>query len=304
MWRLDRLGIPLVEIMTDASIIDPTHAKEVGEKIGMILRSTGKVMRGIGSIRQDVNLSVKGSKRVEIKGFQDIRMMPKIIEFEVKRQLESLDKGIEPKAEVRKANEDGTTSFLRPLPGGARMYPETDTESIIITKERLNKVVLPELLSNKSIRFEKEYGLSQELSDLVSKQKTKEFEEFVKKHKEIRPEIIARTLLLSLKDLKSRLKLDVSKISHEDLDLVFSYVSKKVIPGSAIPLVLAEKIKTGNFNFDKFKAVSKKEVEEFIIDTIKKNKDLSINAIMGMIMARYRGKIEGSVVIDLIKRHK
>lgn len=304
IWRLDRLGIPLVEIMTDASIIDPMHAKEVAEKIGMILRSTSKVMRGIGSIRQDVNLSINGSKRVEIKGFQDIRVMPKIIEFEVKRQLDRLDKGLEAKAEVRKANEDQTTSFLRPLPGGARMYPETDTESIIITKQRLNKIVLPELISNKTLRFEKEYNLSQELSELILKEKTKEFEAFVKKHKEIRPEIIARTLLLTLKDLKSRLKLDVSKISNEDLDLVLRQVAKKEMPESAIPLALEEKIKTGSFNFDKFKGVSTKEVEEFIIDTIKKNKDLSINAIMGMVMARYRGKIEGSAVIDLIKKHK
>ena len=304
VWRLDRLGIPLIEIMTDASIIDPMHAKEVGEKIGMILRSTSKVMRGIGSIRQDVNLSISGGKRVEIKGFQDIRTMPKIMEFEVKRQIDLLDKGLEIKAEVRKANEDGTTSYLRPLPGGARMYPETDIDSIIITKERLNKIVLPELISNKSIRFEKEHGLSGELAEIISKEKTKEFEGFVKRHKYIKPELIAKTLLLTLKDLKSRLKLDTSKISDKDLDEVFDALSKKEIPESAVSGVLEEKIKSDKFNFEKFKGVSIKEVEEFILDTIKKNKDLSINAIMGIVMEKYRGKIQGSAVMELIKKHK
>lgn len=304
VWRLDRLGIPLVEIMTDASIVDPIHAKEVGEKIGMILRSTSKVMRGIGSIRQDVNLSVTGGKRIEIKGFQDIRTMPKIIEFEVKRQLDLLDKGIEVNAEVRKAVDDGTTSFLRPLPGGARMYPETDIDSIIITKEMLNKIVMPELISNKAIRFEKDYGLSSDLADIISKEKTREFEDLVKRHKNIKPELIAKTLLLTLKDLKSRLKLDVSRISNKDLDDVFDAVSKKEIPESALHSVLEQKIITGEFNFEKFKGVSPQEVEEFILDTIKKNKELSVNAIMGIVMTKYRGKIQGSTVIELIKKYK
>ncbi len=76
-YRLDRLGIPLIEIATDASLKDPLHCQEAAEKIGMILRSTGKVKRGIGTIRQDVNVSINGHSRVEIKGFQDLRSIPK-----------------------------------------------------------------------------------------------------------------------------------------------------------------------------------------------------------------------------------
>jgi len=60
-YRLDRLGIPLIEISTDASIKDPEHAQECAKKLGMMLRSTGNVKRGIGSIRQDVNVSIKGN---------------------------------------------------------------------------------------------------------------------------------------------------------------------------------------------------------------------------------------------------
>lgn len=85
-YRLDRLGIPLVEIATDASISSGGQAREVAEKIGSMLRSTGKVQRGIGSIRQDVNVSVEGGARVEVKGAQELGLLPKIVENEALRQ--------------------------------------------------------------------------------------------------------------------------------------------------------------------------------------------------------------------------
>src|SRR3989338_7972898 len=69
VYRLDRLGIPLVEIRTDPDMKTPEQIKETALKIGEILRAC-KVKRGIGTIRQDVNISIKGHERVEIKGFQ------------------------------------------------------------------------------------------------------------------------------------------------------------------------------------------------------------------------------------------
>ncbi len=84
-YRLDRLGVPLIEIATSSDIHSPEHAKEVAEKIGLILRSL-PVVRGIGSIRQDVNVSIEGGSRVEIKGFQELDRMPNLIEAEVSRQ--------------------------------------------------------------------------------------------------------------------------------------------------------------------------------------------------------------------------
>ncbi|MCC7571378.1 Glu-tRNA(Gln) amidotransferase subunit GatE [Candidatus Micrarchaeota archaeon] len=84
-YRLDRLGIPLVEITTAPDIIDPDHAVETAEKIGRMLRMT-KVMRGIGTIRQDVNVSIPEGARVEMKGFQDIKEMKKVILNEIQRQ--------------------------------------------------------------------------------------------------------------------------------------------------------------------------------------------------------------------------
>jgi len=68
VYRLDRLGIPLMEISTGADVRSPEQAKEVAERIGLILRSTGKMKRGLGTIRQDVNVSIKDGARIEIKG--------------------------------------------------------------------------------------------------------------------------------------------------------------------------------------------------------------------------------------------
>ncbi|MBW2973424.1 Glu-tRNA(Gln) amidotransferase subunit GatE [Candidatus Woesearchaeota archaeon] len=91
IYRLDRLGIPLMEIGTDPDIISPEHAKETAEKLGMLLRSTGKAKRGIGTIRQDVNVSIKEGTRVEIKGAQDLKAIPALIENEVIRQINLVD---------------------------------------------------------------------------------------------------------------------------------------------------------------------------------------------------------------------
>lgn len=87
-YRLDRLGIPLIEIATDPDIKDPEHALETAQKLGMLLRATGKVARGLGTIRQDVNVSTEEGARVEIKGAQELDAIPEIVKQEIKRQEE------------------------------------------------------------------------------------------------------------------------------------------------------------------------------------------------------------------------
>jgi glutamyl-tRNA(Gln) amidotransferase subunit E len=91
VYRLDRQGIPLIEIATNPDISDSEQAKRVAYKIGLILRSTGKVKRGLGTIRQDINLSIKQGSKVEIKGVQELGLIPKVIEYEVLRQIKLLE---------------------------------------------------------------------------------------------------------------------------------------------------------------------------------------------------------------------
>ncbi len=90
-YRLDRLGIPLVEIATGVMELEPKEVQEVALELGKLLRVTGKVQRGLGTIRQDVNISIKGGARIEAKGLQDLKLLSKVIELEVQRQLSLLE---------------------------------------------------------------------------------------------------------------------------------------------------------------------------------------------------------------------
>jgi glutamyl-tRNA(Gln) amidotransferase subunit E len=90
-YRIDRLGIPLIEVATDPDIRSPEEAEQVAKRIGGILRSTGMVRRGLGSIRQDVNVSIRGGAVIEIKGVQDLNILAKVVEYEAIRQSTLLE---------------------------------------------------------------------------------------------------------------------------------------------------------------------------------------------------------------------
>src|SRR5712691_2022866 len=80
VYRLDRLGIPLVELATTPNIETPDEARDVALTFGSLLRATRKVKRGIGTIREDLNVSIEGGARIEIKGVQELRMIATFVE--------------------------------------------------------------------------------------------------------------------------------------------------------------------------------------------------------------------------------
>ncbi len=90
-YRIDRLGIPLIEVTTAPDIRSPKETEEVALEIGRILRATGRVRRGLGSIRQDVNISIVGGALIEIKGVQELNLVSKVVEYEVQRQVRLLE---------------------------------------------------------------------------------------------------------------------------------------------------------------------------------------------------------------------
>jgi len=301
-YRLDRLGIPLIEIATSADIKSPEHAKEAAVYIGMVLRSVEGVKRGLGTIRQDVNISIREGARTEIKGFQDLRSIPKIIEYEVKRQLDAIKQGKKLIKEVRKAEQDFTTSFLRPLPGAARLYPETDVLPVRIDKIYIEKSrkELPKLLSEKVEEFEKKYKISQELAkELVDNES---FELFIKKFKNLEPSIVAYTLINIPKEIRARFNLDSSKLKNEDFEEVLDYLNRGKIAKEAIIDLLIKKIKNEKIKLEEFEAVSEKELEKEIRKIIEEKPGLNISAYMGLAMAKHRGKVDGKKVMELLKR--
>ncbi len=301
IFRLDRLGIPLVEIATDASIKNPQQAKEAALKIGEVLRKT-KVKRGLGTIRQDVNLSIAGGKRIELKGFQDIRNIERAIEIEVQRQQELVVKG-ESRAEVRAVNPDGTSRFLRPLPGAARMYPETDLPLLKIFRQMIDeaKKTLP---SEKETKIE---GLNHEMTKLLlTNKKLDEFKEFL--HILNKPQLIAKALLVFPKEIANKEKKslkEVEKVLTRDiLASVLERVKKGKVLESEVKHVL-EKIVRGENHGESLKVqrIDKRFVEEKIMKIIKEKPGLGANAYMGLIMKEFQGKISGKEAAEIIKKY-
>ncbi|MDV3276867.1 MAG: Glu-tRNA(Gln) amidotransferase subunit GatE [Nitrososphaerales archaeon] len=86
-FGLDRLGVPLVEIALDPVTATPDAISDVALHLGRVLRSTGRAARGLGTIRQDLNVSVMGGKVVEVKGVQKLNLLPKVVAYEAARQM-------------------------------------------------------------------------------------------------------------------------------------------------------------------------------------------------------------------------
>jgi len=303
VYRLDRLGIPLIEIATDSSIKNPEHAKEAAAFIGMVLRSLENVKRGLGTIRQDVNISIAKGSRTEIKGFQDLRSIPKVIEYEVRRQLEAIRQNKQLEKEVRKAETDFTTSFLRPLPGAARLYPETDVAPIKITKEYVEKLKkeLPALLTDKIEGLENKYKISKELAkELID---NAHFEIFAKKFSKIEPLTIANALTSIPKEIKARFNLDSAKLKNEDFEEILGYLNEGKISKEAIIDLLIKKMKNEKIDLKEYSKISEKALEEEIKKLIEEKPGLSIGAYMGILMGKYRGKADGSIIMEMLKQY-
>ncbi|PIN81557.1 Glu-tRNA(Gln) amidotransferase GatDE subunit E [Candidatus Woesearchaeota archaeon CG10_big_fil_rev_8_21_14_0_10_30_7] len=406
IYRLDRLGIPLVEISTTPDIISPEHAKEVAETLGMILRSTGHAKRGLGTVRQDVNVSISKGNRVEIKGAQDLKMIPTLVEYEVLRQKnlfelkikkqkpliidvtelfktteskilqnkfvlgikleemkEILGKEIQPgrrygtelsdrakiiagvgglfhsdelpkygiteidvrnvkkmlnckindafiliadtkeraeKAlnavinrinessvpkEVRNANPDGTSSYLRPMPGAARMYPETDIPVININAKN---VELPELFDAKIKKFQK-FGLSKDLAEkLVKKTNYSDLFETLMRFKKIKPAFIAEVLV------------NIFDLNDKPIEQTFEALNNGKITQESVLRILSEYSKAGKLNLEQ-NLMSEEDIRREIKKIIAEKKGLAFNALMGLAMHQLKGKAEGKLIARIVK---
>jgi glutamyl-tRNA(Gln) amidotransferase subunit E len=91
VFRTDRLSRPIIETVTDPDMRTPQEVAEVCLIIARLARGTGKVRTGIGAGREDVNVSVAGGTRVEIKGVPRIPRIPGLVHYEAFRQRALLD---------------------------------------------------------------------------------------------------------------------------------------------------------------------------------------------------------------------
>lgn len=85
-YALDRLGVPLIEISLAPVTKKPEEISDLALKLGRLLRASKRVARGLGTIRQDVNISIEGGNVIEVKGVQKLDQLKNVIEYEMKRQ--------------------------------------------------------------------------------------------------------------------------------------------------------------------------------------------------------------------------
>jgi len=451
-YRIDRLGIPLIEVATAPVIKSPQEAEEVALAIGRILRATGKVKRGLGTIRQDINISIPDGALIEIKGVQELEVLPLVVKYEVQRQLrllkisgelrargvkeedikqefidvtdvfkqtkckvlrkaldrkqqivavklpkfqdllgqelmpsfrlgtemsdrarfwgrvggifhtdelpaygiteeevEKLREAVEVEdqdavvlvadnlenckdalqavakrareaikgvpEETRAPKPDGTTCYMRPRPGAARMYPETDIPPIQITEDYIKKISsqLPELLEQKLERFMEEYKLNEKLARQVLDSKRSELFESVVKEAKVSPTTVAAFLTETLKALK-RDSVQVDRVSESQIREIFNEISAGELTKEAIPDVTVwlsshenKGVREAIMNLG-LKVVSEDELRGFIEKVIEDNRSLirergesSFGVLMGIIMNELRGKVDAALVSRVLK---
>lgn len=308
-YRLSRLGVPLVEISTGILTgYTPEQVQEIAYLIGIVCRSTGKVKHGIGSVRQDVNVSIKNGPRVEIKGIQELGLLAKVIKKEVERQMELIKMSKKIVHETRAANPDGTTRFTRPLPGAARMYPETDIVPISIDRTRIKKIKseLPEPWTKKLTRFKKKLKLSNDLAiQIISSDYLPLFEKIMKKYPRLNATIVANVFTSTLKDLR-RKKIDVKKLGEKHLMSIFAALVKKRIVKEAIPELIinfvhnpdesvSEAIRKLNLTI-----LKKSELRKLIAQLVADSPDARREKVYGIAMSRVRGRADPQEVLKIV----
>ena len=305
VYRLDRLGIPLVEIGTAPVINKPEQIKETALKLGEILRAC-RVKRGIGTIRQDINMSIKGHDRVEIKGFQEPSIMILTANKEIERQLKELQNG-KKNGEVRNALPNGETEFLRPMPGMARMYPETDLPLLKIGREKINEIKkkLPKLKHEIKSELKKK-GLSDELINLVLDGNLDEFETLLRVYPK-EPELVAKMVTLWRQEIASKLNISFeavnNKIDEQTLEKLLELVRENKLDKGMLRgifndimqgILLEDAIKKEKLGDDK--------LEEEISKIVSEKPGLRTNAYMGLVISKLGKDIDKRKAMEILNR--
>lgn len=305
VYRLDRLGIPLVEIATAPALKNPEHIKETALKIGDILRAC-KVKRGLGTIRQDVNISIKGHERVEIKGFQDPKMMITTINNEILRQEKDIALG-RTTGEVRQALENGETKFMRPMPGKARMYPETDLPLLYISLDTINKLKknLPKM--RHEIRDElKKKGLNDEMIKLILDEHTDEFETLLLVYDKD-ANLIAKMVALWPREIASKMNKPLDfvkeKLNERILEEILIEVKNGKISVNDVKKVLISIVEGKNLEESMRRDErDDNDLEHKIREIVKEKPGLRANAYMGLVIAKIGSNVDKKRAMEILNK--
>ncbi|NCO84615.1 MAG: hypothetical protein COW47_01525 [Candidatus Huberarchaeum crystalense] len=305
VFSLSRLGVPLIEITTEMFSATPSQIKGVAEKIGSVLRMSGFVRRGLGTIRQDINISVGDGKRVEIKGAQDLSQIEKIIGVEIARQ-KVLRNNL--KSEVRQVIPDSTTRALRPISTRSRMYPETDIPIFTFSNEELADIqqYFLEDPETKHNRF-KLLGLSDDLASQIIKSKDLfDFEDAIARFKNIEPKKIAEVFVNAKRDAQRKIEKDVisnniscekrQQIDNKYVLDVLELLDKKKIVFPAIVEILVKG------NHQKFEKITGENLEKEVKKIMEKSKGKDETIMIKILMGEFRLRADFKDVLNIYNK--
>jgi len=217
--------------------------------------------------------------------------------------------------ETRGANPDGTTRYMRPRPGAARMYPETDVPPIQITEDYLKLLHshLPELPAQKMTRLMKEYGLNQKLAKQVLDSEYSQLFETVVKQARVSPTVIAAALTETFKGLR-REGIEIESVSDGQILELFCLIDAGKAAKEAIPDIVSWLAKHEDASVrDALEnlglgMLSEAELQSIIDDLLRENKNLAekgkeaFGALMGLTMKKVRGRANAEMVARVLKK--
>ena len=298
-------------------------------RFGTEVSSKVKVISGLkGIIHSDENLENYTLSKDEIQKIQNklnskkndcfvlilgtIKELNKAADIIINR-IEYVFKGVPP--ETRKALENGTTEFLRELHGGARLYPDTDSPAIMNTAEEIKKIrnTLPNYPWDIIEDYAKKYKVEQSsIKDLIFKGKLSLFDNLIEIYPE-KPSIILNTLLNKAKAIKREGK-KIENITNNDYIKIFRELKNENIGKEAIEDIMRlkadspnltieqtiEKLHLETLSYEDLKKIIKEEVDNNL-EIIKEKKMRSMGPLMGEVMKKVRGKIDGEIVSKELK---
>jgi glutamyl-tRNA(Gln) amidotransferase subunit E len=212
--------------------------------------------------------------------------------------------------ETRKMLEGGSSAYMRPLPGAARMYPETDVLPVIIDEARWNAIAIPELLTVRAERYAKEYGIDRSYAArLASSDRLSLFERAVSAG--IKPKLAAFTLLSTATELR-RDGVNVHNISDDAYLCIWHTVESGQAAKEAIPDLLRS-VASGStvdaatarlapaVTRDELEAIVKKIIADRAEFVAQKQK-AALGPLMGVVMKEVRGSVDGKLVSEILKK--
>jgi aspartyl-tRNA(Asn)/glutamyl-tRNA(Gln) amidotransferase subunit B len=317
----NRSGIPLVEIVTEPDIFSPEQARTFLKELIRVLKYSESA-RGEGTMRADVNISLDGGKRVEIKNINSIKGAYKALKFEMVRQKNLIKRGIEIQQETRAFVESQMITVSMRLKEDAddyRFIPDPDLPPMAITNEEITDVKenMPETPHNKVKRFIKEYDIDEESAKVLTSELelADAYEEIVKK---IDPKFTASWMRDELKRVLYYNKVDykTSNISQDRIIQLLELLINKEITAKAgqrvveymveipeTPREIAEKLNLiGIVTDDEVVNAVKIAIEENpeAVDDYHQGKKTSMNFLVGQVMKKTRGKADPQETVKIL----